>query len=136
MMLQLQLSVEQKPFAATRAYLFEVLEALEAGSTKSMDHAQMESHILDKSREIARRMLQDALDQASSQDRQLRVVGSDDVERTHRKRGTRALMSVVGPVQISRETYAARNTPMLAPMDAALNLPVRSYSFWRAAARS
>ena len=126
---QSQLSAEQKPFASSEAYGLAFFERLNAGSTQGMNHGQMEAYVLEESRELSRLILQDGLDQASKHDRQLKVVGADGAGRTHQRRSTRPLHTVVGPVTIDRETYAARHTPMLAPVDAALNLPAQVYSF-------
>lgn len=129
MQTQSQPCAQQKPFASSEAHCAEIFAALNSGSTQEMDHSTMEAHIAQQAREMARRMMQDAVDAASNGDRQLTVVGADHVERPHQRRSERPLHTVVGLVTVQRETYAARKTPMLAPVDAALNLPEKAYSF-------
>lgn len=128
MQTQTQLSAERKPFATSEAYCTAIFEHLNGGSTHKMDHSEMEVHILAQSREMARLMMQDALDLASDHG-PLHVVGSDGVMRTHQRRSARPLQTLVGSVSVERQTYAARGSSMLAPLDTALNLPPQSYSF-------
>jgi hypothetical protein len=57
------------------------------------------------------------------------VVGIDGVERSHVRRGTsREVGTVFGVIQAERDSYSARSTSALHPLDAALNLPVDKYS--------
>jgi hypothetical protein len=57
------------------------------------------------------------------------VVGADGVERTHQRSGTRALETLLGTVDVTREARGARGCETLFPLDAELNLPAERYSF-------
>lgn len=90
----------------------------------------MEADILPATRDFARLGLQDAANLASNDDdRHLSRVDADGTERSHQRQSARCLHTVVGPVTVNRETYAARDPCMLASVDAARNLPARSYTF-------
>jgi hypothetical protein len=56
------------------------------------------------------------------------VNGTDGVVRTHRREHERPLMTVFGPVMVSRTGYGARGSASLHPLDAQLNLPEETYS--------
>ena len=56
------------------------------------------------------------------------LVPADGVRRTTRRASARPLTTLVGPVDVERTAYQARDVGGLHPMDASLNLPPAQYS--------
>ena len=58
----------------------------------------------------------------------LSVEGSDGIHRTHKRNRAITLRTVAGDISILRETYGARGSSSLAPLDGVLNIPQNKYS--------
>jgi hypothetical protein len=56
------------------------------------------------------------------------LVGSDQIERRHRRERARKISCIFGTVCLERTGYSARGTTSLFPVDSDLNLPKESYS--------
>jgi hypothetical protein len=119
---------QENPFDAARAQFFELLDELQSPEKRGMDHSQAEEHVVAGGRKVMRLLLQGYLDLRSYNDAGPSVVGSDGVERTHRRMGSVPLKSLVGEVTVTRERYSARGRASVAPLDGALNLPSGQYS--------
>jgi hypothetical protein len=116
-------------FDDAQAKFGELLGSLQSAELASMTHAEAEEHVLTEGREALRLALQGYVAQRGRDDAGCSVVGSDGVERTHHRVRSVPLHTVVGRIQIVRETYGARGHASLAPLDGALNLPRRLHSF-------
>lgn len=79
--------------------------------------------------ELMRRLLQSHVTLRGQDEAVGPVVGADGVERSHVRHGkTRQLATTFGPVVVERTAHAGRGLSALHPVDASMNLPVRSYS--------
>ena len=96
-----------------------------------MSHSDLETLLERQGRELMRQLLQAHLDWRAQATSPTPVVGADGVERTHQRSGTRALETLLGTVQVTRDGHGARGRETLSPLDAALklNLPIERYSF-------
>lgn len=120
---------EQDEFSSARVQLEAAVERLRSEAVGGLEHGELEELIVEEGREIQRRLMQGHLDlRAANEAVQKSVQGTDEVERSHRRRGVRPLATVVGLVTVLRTAYGARGSSSLCPMDQALNLPVELYS--------
>jgi hypothetical protein len=120
--------VPDKPFQKS----WEAFENLTAKLAKTevlkLDHAELERLLKEENRELFRLLLQDHLNLRGNGETEDRVVGEDEVERTHRRERSRPLRSLFGPVQVTRVCYGARGYDSRSPLDTQLNLPMGTYS--------
>jgi len=93
-----------------------------------MTHGELEAHVIDRTRTIARDMLQGHLDLRTVAERPVHVVGEDGAERAERRASSRQLRTLVGEVVLGRLLYQAAGAHGLAPQDAALSLAKDSFS--------
>jgi len=93
-------------------------------------HSQIEELLETQGRELLRRLLQGQLAlRSAAEPHEQPVIGDDDVERTHRREGTkRSLMSVFGEVEVERVGFSARRMSSRFVLDAELNLAPDDYS--------
>jgi hypothetical protein len=101
---------------------------LRSSASMESTHAELEAFVVEEGREYQRRLLQAHLELRAERERPVEVQGADGVPRRHRRLSSRALLSVVGEVEVPRVAYQAPGAPGLHPMDAALNLPDELYS--------
>jgi len=123
-----QLATTEEAFDAAREKFEEIVDQLCSPQALEMAHGELETLISTEGMELLRQLLQGHLDFRGTGDVGTAVTGTDGVVRTHRRLGSRRLMSVFGPVSISRMRYGGRNTTSLQPLDAELNLPLEVYS--------
>ena len=92
---------------------------------------QIEQQVMVRGREILRLTVQHVMDaRAAAEPRRAGVAGADGVPRTRAERGhARTVVTWFGPVVIRRLAYRAPGAVNLNLADAALNLPVRRYSW-------
>ena len=93
-----------------------------------MTHAELEAHVIERTRNIARDVLQGHLDLRTLAERPVCVVGEDGVRRAERRASSRQLRTLVGQVVLGRLLYQAPGVHGLAPQDAALSLARDSFS--------
>lgn len=112
------------------------LAALEAWlaspGTLQLPLHQIESQQQTRGREVQRLLLQAHLQLRGDGDLgpALRVSQAGaEVLYTHRRLGTRCLKTIFGPVEIHRLGYSRHGSPSLYPLDRALALPARSFSY-------
>jgi len=118
-----------EPFAAAGGKFDELVTQLRGEESQHMTHSELESLISKEGREIQRRLLQGHLDlRAAGETVQASVRGEEDIERTHRRRRVRGLMTVFGLVTVLRISYGARRHQSLSPLDVSLNLPEELHS--------
>ena len=102
---------------------------LTSAEMASVSHSEVEEFIERDGREILRALYQSHLDLRGAAEPAERPTGSDGTKRTHRRAGTsRPLMSLLGPVRVTRTQYEQRGVPSVHPVDAVLNLPAEMYS--------
>jgi hypothetical protein len=92
----------------------------------------IESQQADKGREVQRLLLQTHLQQRGSGDAGpalLLQTGSEMLLYSHRRLGTRSLITVFGTVELVRMGYSRPGAPSIFPLDQALALPARSFSY-------
>lgn len=93
-----------------------------------MTHGELETHVIERTRSIARDILQGHLDLRTGAERPVRVIGSDGIKRDQMRASSRQLRTLVGEVVLGRILYQAAGVHGLAPQDAALSLARDSYS--------
>ena len=120
-------------FAEAEATLSALVNRLQSEETTRMSHSDLETLLEQQGRELMRQLLQAHLDWRAQATVSKPVVGADGVERTHQRSGTRALETLLGTVQVTRDGHGARGRETLFPLDAELNLPAERYSFGIAA---
>jgi hypothetical protein len=117
------------PFEAAREKFDEMVRTLDSRESMALTHDALERYLIREGCEMQRRMLQGHLDLRAHAERALRVVDAAGIVRVERRRGERALVSLVGEVSVSRLLYQAVGAAGLCPQDASLNLPPESFSF-------
>src|SRR5215468_169733 len=93
---------------------------------------QIEAQQQTKGREVQRLLLQAHLQLRGDGDvgPALRVPqAAGEVLYTHRRLGARSLKTIFGPVEIHRMGYSCDGAPSIYPLDRALALPARSFSY-------
>ena len=127
--MQTHVILENKGFETSRIRFEQLVEELSAGESMQMTHAELEILIQKCGTEVLRQLLQDHLELRAQSRAAAPVVGDDGRERTRMREHTRRLVTIFGPVMVTRLAYGARCTQSLFPLDAQLNLPVETYSF-------
>ncbi len=119
--------------ASAAALEFAVLEAwLASQSARQLPLHPIESQQQIKGREVQRLLLQAHLHHRGTGDLGVawRVHNdSGEVLYTHRRLSTRSLKTVFGSVQVVRMGYSGVGAPSIYPLDQALALPARSFSY-------
>lgn len=138
-MMKAQLAVEEKPigernlFGAADELYGRVKKELESPETLEMEHSELEKKLELHGRELVRLLYQDHLTLRALSEGDAReqgpVVGSDGIERRHRRAVTnRGLMTPFGELDVQRAGYTTPGSRSLYPLDAELNLPSDSFS--------
>jgi len=117
-------------FAASRALFVSTLGFLDGAQAASLEHAELETELEVKGRELVRQLMQDHLELRKQREQRLpEVVDAEQVARGSVETGhTRALTTVFGEVTVTRLAYRRRGHANLYPADAQLNLPVEKHS--------
>ena len=105
---------------------------LASSSTLRLPLHHIESQQADKGREVQRLLLQNHLQQRGTGDvgPALRVpTAGEERLYSHRRLGTRRLTTVFGAVELVRMGYSRPGLPSIFPLDQALALPARSFSY-------
>jgi hypothetical protein len=121
------------PPSTPAAVEFALLQSwLASGSALQLPLHEIESRQQDRGREVQRLLLQAHLQQRGIGDVGpalcLRQQGGEVVY-SHRRLGTRSLTTVFGAVELVRMGYSRRGMPGISPLDRALTLPARSFSY-------
>ena len=105
---------------------------LSSSATLQLPLHAIESQQSDKGREVLRLLLQAHLQQRGHGDvgpALLVPSGYQQLLYAHRRLGTRSLTTVFGAVEVTRMGYSRPGAPSLFPLDQALSLPGRSFSY-------
>jgi hypothetical protein len=117
------------PFNSARAELHRLIERLRSEDVGRMQHSEVEALVEKDGREVLRRLYQAHLEVRTARESGEPVVGTDGLERGHRRPTTRALTTVFGDVEVTRLHMTARGAAGgLHPLDAELNLPPEQQS--------
>lgn len=107
----------------------ELIAELMQFETNPREHGELEQHLMVRSYDLMRAVMQGYLDrQAKQEERRESVIGAEGTLRRHVRERCRSLMTVFGDVQVHRLGYSARGTDSVFPLDAQLNLPLEQYS--------
>jgi hypothetical protein len=117
-----------EPFAASQAKYEELVDYLQACERQVMSHSDLERELETQGRELLRRLYEGHLELRAMSEVAEPVRDAEGRERTHQRMQTRVLMTVFGPVTVSRTGHGGEGVESLHPLDAELNLPVESYS--------
>ena len=77
---------------------------------------------------LLRDLMQGYFDRRAEQERRVKVVGADGVERSEVRSALRRIETPVGEIEVRRLLYQAPGVEGLAPLDAALGLPDEKYT--------
>ena len=121
-------ATSQDPFKRAQEQAEAMEKHLRSSDSMKSTHDELEGFVVNEGREYQRRLLQAHLELRAERERPVEVKGADSVPRKRRRLSSRALMSIVGEVDVPRAAYQAPGVPGLHPMDAALNLPDELYS--------
>jgi hypothetical protein len=77
---------------------------------------------------LLRELMQGYFDRRAEQERRVKVVGADGVERSEVRTASRRIETPVGEIEVKRLLYQAPGVEGLAPLDAALGLPDEKYT--------
>lgn len=118
------------PFAASRTGFEELVGWLEGTEATGLTHAELEAQLDQRGRELLRTLFQGQLQlRALTETRRTGVVDADGIAHTAVESGhTRGLLTLFGPVEVTRLAYRRRGHANLYPADADLNLPVERHS--------
>jgi hypothetical protein len=121
---------DQDLFEASRGLFATMLDWLCGGTSAGLGHADLETQIAGRVRDLARQALQDHLDLRAQREQRLdEVVDADGVQRSRAQAGRdRGLATIFGEVVVGRVAYREWGYPDLYPADAALNLPAEKHS--------
>lgn len=104
-------------------------ERVASPDTLGMGHSDVERLIEAEGREVWRELFQAHVDLRVRAEPESTIVGSDEVERTHRRLDSpRVLGTVFGDVVVARTSFGGRGVRSVCPVDADLNLPTDKYS--------
>jgi hypothetical protein len=129
MNIQAQAEAELKPFDGAREALEDAVQGLESNEAQAWTHSEAERYIEERGREVMRRLLEGFLASQGPGVAASPVVDQDGTKLEYRRLKDRRLMSIFGPVHVTRMGYYIPEASVRHPRDAELNLPKRSYSF-------
>jgi hypothetical protein len=122
--------VSDDGYGASCAMFGTVVAFLDSEEAASLEHAELEDQLAQRSRELFCCLFQDHLDRRAQREPRLEGVadaegvGRPSVEAGHH----RQLATIFGDVDVERLAYRCRGRANLHPADAALNLPAERYS--------
>jgi hypothetical protein len=118
-----------KPFEKSEQLFQSIATDLQAKTAVAMNHADLERHIGERSRDLMKQLLQDHLDYRGIGEATGPVIGNGGVRRTFPQERKRGLATGFGDVVITRLGYSAHGEESLFPRDSELNLPTDLYSY-------
>jgi hypothetical protein len=116
-------------FARAREWFEETVTWLAGGEAVALAHGELEAQVGERGRELQRRLYQGHLGLRAAREERRENVVADGVARTRVESGhSRPLMTVFGPVRVTRMAYRAAGARNACPADAELNLPLEKHS--------
>jgi hypothetical protein len=123
-----QIEQQEAAFAPAREKFFALQQYMGSESSMRLTHEQLESYVVERTREIAREVVQGHMDLRAVAEQPVAVTGSDGIARKQRRWATRRLRLLVGDVTVQRLLYQATCVEGLAPQDGALSLAQDGFS--------
>lgn len=123
-----QIEQQEAAFSSAREKFFALQQYMGSESSMRLTHTQLEAYVVERTREIARDVVQGHLDLRAIAEQPVRVVGSDGVERNQRRSASKRLRLLVGDVTVQRLLYQACGVDGLSPQDGALSLAQDGFS--------
>lgn len=122
-------NITQAPFCTADLKFAALKGRLIDADTLRLEHSAVERLIETDGREVLRELFQSHLTVRGMEEVQVVPVAEDGKARGHCRMGTsRPLMSIFGPVTVTRRGYSARGHDSRFPLDGALNLPPEKQS--------
>ena len=116
------------PFAVSHTMYRELVEMASTKDALGAGHEVVERAIVHQGQALLRQLYQDDLDLRTVHEQQVEVVSEDGVRRGERRRGSRTLRSLLGPVVWTRYVYQEPANDSRPPADAGLELPEDGFS--------
>jgi hypothetical protein len=116
------------PFCEADAVMDRIKKRLTDSETLGFQLGDVERLLATEGTALIRELLQSYVDMRSRLEQPVNVVGADGVARPHARTSTRGVETPFGEVQVTRQVYQAVGVEGLAPLDAALGLPVEKYT--------
>ena len=123
-----QIAQQEAAFAPARDKFCALQQYLGSESSMRLTHEQLESCVVERTREIARDVVQGHLELRALAEQPVKVTGSDKIVRKQRRWAGRGLRLLVGDVTVQRLLYQATGVEGLAPQDGALSLAQDGFS--------
>lgn len=128
-MIALRHEKQEDIFAMACHEFDEFIGFLRDQKTRELSHADLETEMTSRGRELMLKMYQAHIDSRGQGKAAASILGADGVERSRQRLHDRGLSTVFGEVRIQRYGYGADGVGSLHPLDAELNLPIEEYSF-------
>src|SRR5512142_2581589 len=117
-----QIEQQASAFSSAREKFFALQQYLGSESSMRLTHAELETCVVERTRQIARDVVQGHLDLRAMAEEPVGVTGSDGIERKQHRSASKRLRMLVGDVTVQRLLYQACGVEGLAPQDGALSL--------------
>lgn len=117
-----QIEHQEAAFSTAREKFLSLQHYMGSESSMRLTHEQLEAYVVERTREIARDVVQGHLDLRAIAEEPVRVTGSDGIERNRPRSASKRLRLLVGDVTVQRLLYQACGVDGLAPQDGALSL--------------
>jgi hypothetical protein len=118
----------EKLFHGSMEQYLDLRRELQTPRVLRMQLSSLESLVEVRGREILRTMLEEHIELRGPGNIGEAVLGSDGVSRTHLRERAITIKTIFGEVEVERTVYSKPGATSLAPKEAMLNLPERSYS--------
>jgi hypothetical protein len=116
------------PFCEAHVAMDKIIERLMAMADEGATADDVSQLLAKDGTALLRDLMQGYFDRRAEQERRVRVVGADGIERSEVRASSRRIETPVGEVEVKRLLYQAPGVEGLAPLDAALGLPAEKYT--------
>lgn len=116
------------PFCEAHGAMDKIIEQLMAMAAAGATAGDVSRLMATDGTALLRDLVQGFFDQRAAQERRVKVVGADGVERAEARVASRRIETPVGEIEVKRLLYQAPGVAGLAPLDAALGLPDEKYT--------
>jgi len=116
------------PFCEAHVAMDKIIEQLMAMADVGATADEVSQLLAKDGTALLRDLMQGYFDRRAEQERRVKVVGADGVERAEVRTSSRRIETPVGEIEVKRLLYQAPGVEGLAPLDAALGLPDEKYT--------
>lgn len=116
------------PFCEAHVAMNKIIERLMAMADEGATADDVSQLLAKDGTALLRDLMQGYFDRRAEQERRVRVVGADGIERAEVRASSRRIETPVGEIEVKRLLYQAPGVEGLAPLDAALGLPDEKYT--------